>query len=161
MSTFSPVWEVVADDAGAVDAGVGGQDAVAALPFDLAVGLLLRRGFRWVDPIASGSAEVHEAFVEDGEDGENEWWGCSSGVGAGMAAVVAMQCVGRCWVVGGSESRGACCCCKAWQPGRSGQRVHGGRSLLLIGERGMHWIKHRLGLAWCRRRCGDACTCGL
>jgi hypothetical protein len=48
-----------------------------------------------VDPIASGSAEAHEAFVKDVEDGENEGWGCSGGVGAGMAAVVAMQCVGR------------------------------------------------------------------
>jgi hypothetical protein len=46
MSTFSPVWEVVADDAEAVDAGLGGQDAVAALP------LTWRWGCCW--PAAQG-----------------------------------------------------------------------------------------------------------
>lgn len=95
MSTFSPVWEVVADDAEAVDTGVGGQDAVAALPFDLAVGLLLRRGSDWWTPLPLAAKRLMRLFVKDVDDGENEGWGCSGGVGAGMAAVVAMQCVGR------------------------------------------------------------------
>lgn len=112
MSTFSPVWEVVADDAEAVDAGVGGQDAVAALPFDLALGLLLRRGFRLVEPIASGSEEALEDFVKDVEDGGvglQRWcWGWHGGGGGnavrgaawGRAEVTSVRCL----VVGGSES---------------------------------------------------------
>jgi hypothetical protein len=44
MSTFSAAWEVVAGAAGAVDACVGGREAVVAVPFGLVVRLLLRGG---------------------------------------------------------------------------------------------------------------------
>ncbi|KAG0539742.1 hypothetical protein BDA96_03G347700 [Sorghum bicolor] len=53
LSTFSPAWEVAVGAAEAVDAGAGGRDAVAAVPFGLVVGLLLSGGSdgRTEDPI--------------------------------------------------------------------------------------------------------------